>query len=339
MVAEDGGQWIIKKFHPGRSPDAGYLAAVRALIPVEPGFASGSGRRVLARTDVRGEGTGQQLAEWCAGTILMPKVAGIDWAAAADRLRTRSLALSREARALLCRNLARAIQQLERAGSSHRDLSTGNVYLDPSTLEIALIDWDSLYHPSLTMPANTTCGSLGYIAPFVYRGGAIDAATTWGPGADRFALAICCVEFLLMGPDSPLAGDGGMFTQEELRRGAGVNLDAARATLRREAPVAAQFFERALAATSYAACPTPVEWERLAEGIVGIDAAPPHLDAVPQSESEFLAFLKRIAPPPPVWPVPTLPPAPELARLLPRRRGGTPAPTAPPLPDDPWERR
>jgi serine/threonine protein kinase len=365
-VANDKSQWIIKKFHPGRSPDARYLQAIPHLLPVPGGFKAGKERRILVTADLSGGYCPKSLADWLAGTVLMPKINGVDWAAITDKLRTGDLVFSREVRAQLCRSLAQAIGELEKHHCAHRDLSGGNVYINERTWEVSLIDWDSMYHPTLLMPTNTTCGSLGYIAPFVWSAGNIDPRVTWGEGVDRFALSICCVEFLVISRGSPFAGDGGMFDQDELIHRSGRAIDEALSTLRRDFSDAALLFERAINAKSYAECPAAEEWYQFTDSVLGVNVVPPRLDEIPWSDDDFLAFLSRLTPPAPVWPAPPLPnpvdftdttqqreppkppihPAPPLPNPVDftdttqqREPPKPPIHPAPPLPDDPWSRR
>ena len=42
-----GHEWILKKFLPGRNPDSHYINSIQSLIPQESGFESGYRRLVL----------------------------------------------------------------------------------------------------------------------------------------------------------------------------------------------------------------------------------------------------------------------------------------------------
>ena len=129
-------------------------------------------------------------------TILMPLVRGSDWANVADKVRAGKINLTSEQRLLLCRNLSEKVSILERSNVSHRDLSSTNVFVDTNTWNVHLIDWDSIFHSSLTFPPNTTFGTNGYVAPFVRVNGSEDPHIRWRCGADRFSLAVLNVEFL-----------------------------------------------------------------------------------------------------------------------------------------------
>lgn len=162
-----------------------------------------------------------------------------------------------------CLALARLVESLERAGCTHRDISGGNLFIDPATDGVSLIDFDSLFHRDLAMPARTTCGTAGYIPAFM---GAVDAGDprgTWCVGGDRFAVSILSVEFLLMKPASPEQEDGSLFPQSELSARSGSAVQDARRELMSEWPNAVKLFDRALAATSSLDCPGPEEWRQL----------------------------------------------------------------------------
>ncbi len=347
-----GRVWILKKFLPGRTPDAQYVRAIRALVPQHPGFESGYQRRVLARASVAASPSAD-FDSWVENTILMPQVGGSDWAYIADRVREGALSLSREQRLLLCKSLSEKVRVLETNGLSHRDLSSTNIFIDTAAWEVHLIDWDSLFHPSLTIPPNTTYGTNGYVAPFVRAAGSEDPRVTWAPGADRFSLAVLNAEFLSVGQNSPVTGDGGLLDQDEIFARGGRGIDQTAAALRRDFPGALALFERALRADRFEQCPEPGEWIGLAAGVTA-----PSLKDVYDPQADFIKFiqtLQQVPPPPPApalddVPVPDFstrfvtddapagPPAPSLddvEEFDPRalKPPATPATPAPPAPD------
>jgi hypothetical protein len=282
--------WILKKFLPGRHPDTAYITAIQALIPVCVGFESGYQRRVLSAASI---GTANlpsgEFGSWIDNTILMPRVKGIHWAWIADKVREGTIDLKREQRLLMCHNLNQKLSTLEKSKLSHRDLSSTNVFIDTDTWDVHLIDWDSLYHPSLTMPPGTTVGTNGYIAPFVKVNGSEDARVTWSVGSDRFSLAILNVEFLTVERGSPLTGDGGLFDQDEIYRLGGAGINGITNRLQQNFPLAFHVFDKTLRAESFAACPSPEEW-------MGCETAPtaPSLKDVYDPQPDFLKFLHRL---------------------------------------------
>lgn len=255
--------WILKKFLPGRSPDVNYIRAIQALIPNKPGLESGYERRVLAPTDVSGAGYHTtDFADWLENTILMRMVSGDSWANLADTIRDGSRSFTVDERVSLCRKLSEKIQYLEQCDLSHRDLSSTNVFVDWRTLEVHLIDWDSLYHSTLTMPQNTTFGTTGYIAPFVKVNGTEVPQVSWTVRSDRFGLAMLNAEFLSLDTGSPLTGDGGAFDQDEIYSRGGPGIAAICDKVRVSCPAAVPLIERSLSASKFDECPGPGEWSR-----------------------------------------------------------------------------
>ncbi len=326
---DTGSEWIIKKFHPGRSPEPTYLQRVGSLLPQGDAFDSGTRRVILGPADTVGVRPGR-LAAWLDGTILMPRVSGLDWAGLADQIRSGQVSLDVRQRGHLGAALIAAVGSLESAGCAHRDLSCSNVYFEPDRLALSLIDWDGLYHSSLTMPDNTTCGTPGYVPPFVATSEGLDATKTWGPTADRFALAVILVEILAMERGSPLAEDGGLFDQRDLDRRAGASIRAATDAIRGRHPLAVALFQRALSADDNIACPAPDEWLGALPGI-GVPAPP--IESLGWDEADFLERLARMRPRSPLWPAPSLDDVPEPVFDVPRI---TQPPAPPALPADPF---
>ena len=297
--------WILRKFSPGRDPEIAYVRAIRNLVPHETGFESGSQRRILTSHAVgRGFAT-PEFADWIEKTILMPRVGGESWAGLADLVRDSTITLDEDARATICRSLARCVRGLERAGVSHRDLSNTNVFIDPATWNVHFIDWDSLYHPSLILPSNTTAGSLGYTAPFVMTAKGEDAGESWRPHADRFAMALLCTEFLMLHRGSPFTHEGGLFEQHDLYARNGPTVRKMQRDLSSRHPAIGRLFERALQAGTFAACPSPDEW--LAASPLAKQIKSPPLDRQ-GAMSRFDSYMRKLRePPPPAPPAPALP--------------------------------
>jgi serine/threonine protein kinase len=310
LKAEDGTTWILKRFHPGRTLDRRYLLSVQSLVPRADGFASGMDRRLLQPGDLQREPNcyyAGALTQWLDGTILMPRIPGVDWSSLADEIREGQAKLGRMERLLLCRNLAGLVAQLEQTGGAHRDISSGNVFILPGAWQVSLIDFDSLFHPSLAMPVTTTCGTMGYVAPFTWRNGAPDPQASWCPFADRYALSILCAEFLILDKGSPLTADGGMFDQEELKWRSGMGLANALARLNTEFPGAAPLFQQALQSSRFNQCPSPEDWHQFCVSTGRAAIAPPRLDDMEQVGDDFFQqILAKRCPPPPVWPAPSL---------------------------------
>jgi len=254
-----GGGWIAKKFHPNKSMDISYLKAVNSILPKHKAFRCGTERRMLTSASLKkepGNHYSATLAKWLEHVILMPQIEGVDWACLIGQIRDKEIVLSQSNRISLCRNLATLVRILEDNSISHRDLSNGNLFINPKTFEISLIDFDSLYHPSLTMPTATTVGSEGYIAPFVNPTRAI---STYCSQADRFALAILCVEFLILNPDSPYCHEGGIFDQKDINQRCGKTISYSENKLK-DYPQALKLFQSAIKSNSFQYCPSPKAW-------------------------------------------------------------------------------
>lgn len=330
MHADNSEECILKKFHPRMAPDRAYLEAVRSVLPDSPAFACGKERHVLSPGALQKAPQhyySSDLAAWVDNVVLMPRIAGVDWAGVAEEVRSGSLDLPQERRVQLCRALSEVVREMERKGCAHRDLSSGNVFIETSTWALILIDWDSAYHRGLTMPENTTCGTAGYTAPFAWDRGQLDACRTWHPHGDRFSLAILGAEFLCVSPDSPLTGEGGMFEQDEICRRSGPGIKSLTAQLNGQFPGAALLLERALRAGSYDECPAPEEWCEFCRRF-----APPALaEVAPVPATLFQDILSKRRPAAPIWPAPSLGDAPlDLTVASHWER------EAPDLPIDPW---
>lgn len=264
LVDDNDRGWVLKKFSPGTQPDPAYVEAIQALIPQGAGLESGFERKVLHSSSVSPVAyCDADLLSWIEGTILMRQVAAPTWAELAESIKDGSKVLPRIERLLLCRKLSEKVEWLESASLAHRDLAGANVMMDAVNVDVHLIDWDSLYHPTLAMPSGATCGTGGYIAPFVKVNGAGKAHVTWREGADRFSLAILNAELMAMSAGSTLASGGGLFEQEDLNQRSGRSVQEIRKSLLRTFPAAVKLLDAALTATSFDKCPRPSHWIEL----------------------------------------------------------------------------
>jgi len=330
LIDDKGNWWILKKFHETCSLDRPYLNQIASVLPTHDGFACGTQRQVLSQGMLQrahGYHHTKDLDHWLDGTILMPKVAGFDWASLADELRDGSRKLDEQQRVTLCANLTQLVGQLEAARCVHRDISTGNVFVDPTDWQVYLIDFDSLYHPTLAMPKATTCGTPGYAAPYAWNNGRMDPARTWCERADRYALALINTEFLLVGPGTELTGDGGIFDQDELRKRSGRGIDSIVKELRTRYPGAAKLLESAIHSSDFSECPSPQDWDSFCGGGPGVVFKAPSLSDMPEVPADLF---RQHRPAAPLWPAPKLPEMPPLwipespKIVIPRRRVSLP---------------
>jgi serine/threonine protein kinase len=278
--AQNGSPYILKRFHQNKQPETVYLTAVRSLLPSDRAFRCGKERLVLSKKSLKNAPdcyVTPQLAAYLENSLLMPQIEGMDWASFICQIRNGKKLLSRIERQTLCSRLAHVVKRMEDHSISHRDLSSGNVFIDPRTLDISLIDLDSLYHPSLKMPRMTTIGSEGYTAPFASPQ---NPAATFVPCAARFALAILSVEFLILDADSPCCHEGGLFEQNDLYKRQGKTLTYAVSRLKADHPDVLRRFTAALNSRCYRDCPAPQDWHF--NGAASLRASCPNAPSLPQ---------------------------------------------------------
>ena len=324
FIDDNGNWWILKKFHDNRNLDRSYLSRVSSVLPRDNGFTCGTQRQVLSRGALRqamGYHYSTELDTWLDGTVLMPRIAGLDWAALADEIRDGSVCLDEPQRVTLCRNLTRLVQLLEDYRCAHRDFSCGNVFIDSQTWQVYLIDFDSLYHPSLRMPRATTCGTTGYTPHHAWNNSSIDPRLTWCECADRYAMALINVEFLLMNPGIKTTGEGGIFDQDELRRQSGSGINSIIGQLKSEYPHAAQLLEATIHSSDCSDCPSPQDWNRCFITTPSLIPTPPSLgDFHRIPPRHYAKTLSRCRPAAPLWPAPSLSQMPMKIPRLPTTR-------------------
>ncbi len=311
FLKEDNGTiWILKKFRHDCMLNRDYLARIAGLLPGEQGFLCGTQRTILAAQDLTKSGSCyhcRPFAQWLEDTVLMPKVSGCDWGTLADDLRDGSLTLDEAQRQTWCSTLCNLVVALEKARCSHRDLSCGNVFLDLDTGTVYLIDFDSLFHPGLTMPVATTCGTAGYTAPYAWHGGNPDPRRTWCEGADRYALALLLTEILITVPGMDATGEGGLFDQNELRKRSGPGITAVLNRLQTKNPQAATLLQQTLASHHFGECPTPTQWNDLLGGCNQRSWVVPDLkDLCGPWSNDIAGILRQRRAPAPIRPTPGL---------------------------------
>jgi serine/threonine protein kinase len=266
LTADNNTQWILKQFLPARRPQPAYVAMVASCVPQAPAFRCCWQRRVLTAQDLTASEDGfwsEELGMWLDGAILMPRLSGRSWGELLFDLCDGRTSMSQAERLVIARQLAEAIMLLELADASHRDLSAGNILIEPGNGELHLIDWDSLFHPALQFQPNTTEGTSGYIAPWAIS----NAQNSWCPHADRFALAVCMAEILTVAPGSSLHGDGSLFEQASLGRDSR-KLDTLTSALQAVYPDAVDLFRNAWRAATFDECPSPADWLQILPELV-----------------------------------------------------------------------
>jgi serine/threonine protein kinase len=335
LIDENSNGWIVKKFHIGRDLNHNYLISVASLLPKDDGFIAGTKRQILSSATLKKVGDcyhNAKLSAWLNGTILMPKIPGFDWAALADDIREGKIQLQRAQRIEIARNLTSLVLALEKLNLCHRDISSGNTFIDTAFWLVYLIDFDSMYHPSLSMPKGTTCGTVGYAPPFAWQSNALDPRRTWCPCADRYALAVIIVEFLALDKNAPLTAEGGMFDQNELRSRSGKGIERIRRLLQKEWKQVSPLFEDAINSKDFASCPSPKDWQQVLETLPGAQSKPPRLEQLENiTPNDFQYILSKIRPAAPLWSTPKLSEMPTVELKLPQT-----VTVQVLLPDDPW---
>jgi serine/threonine protein kinase len=269
LESDTGNMWILKKLFKNKGLARSYLVPVGSLLPRHEGFIAGTERHILSADKLARAPQcyfSNDLASFLDGTILMPRILGMGWSGLADDIRDGQVQLSKQDRIVLLRNLIALITILEKSNCCHRDLSSGNVFIDTATWKVYLIDFDSLYHPSLVMPKTTTCGTTGYIPPYAWDGLGLDAKRTWCPHADRYTLGLLVIEFCVMDVRSPLTADGGMFDQDELRRRSGPGIESVKTSLRANWPTLLNLFQQTIDSRNFDSCPSPQGWQNVLNG-------------------------------------------------------------------------
>jgi len=336
-VCEAGEQLIVKKFNNGKELNTDYLNSVSALLPRHEAFRAGTNRQILSATMVKrasGYYYTAELSKCLDGTILMPRIDGLDWASVAEEIRQDRIPLDKNMRVKFAINLADLVAILEAHGCCHRDISSGNVFIILTSGMIYLIDFDSLYHPCLTIPKATTCGTAGYSPPFAWGIDGLDAKRTWCPYADRYAMAIIIVEFLTLDKGSPLTAEGGMFSQDELCARRGKSLENIRKLLVRNYPQIVQLFDSVINSRDFQTCPSPQDWQQSLEKIfLADDIKPPALNCIKDDYKEcFQKIISKVRPAAPLWPAPRLSDIPPINLELPKVSSFRIT-----LPPDPWK--
>ena len=310
LIDDYGNWWILKKFHNNCNLDLNYLLKVSKLLPSEEGFSCGKKRHILTRNAIQritGCHYSQELEKWLDGTILMPRINGYDWAALADDLRDGSIRLDASERLNLCLQLTHLIELLENQSCAHRDISCCNVFVEPHSKQVSLIDFDSLFHPSLKMPSATTCGTTGYTCHLSWQNGKPDPKKSWCINSDRYALALLIAEFLLMDSRSKITGDGGLFDQEELKKQSGKGIDAILLSLNSKYSTTAQLLKEAIISSSFQNCPSPKDWMSFFNTIPGLITLPPALSDFPEFSTEYFeSILNQQVKEAPIWQPPRL---------------------------------
>ncbi len=204
--------------------------------------------------------------------VLMPWIHGETW----QEFLLSGQVLSRQQCLSLARSLVSSLAAMEGSGIAHCDLAGPNVMIDAPTGNVALVDVDDLYAPTLPRPEKLPGGSPGYAHKTAPQG-------LWSPEADRFAAAILLAEMLTW--HDPVIRQQAF--GEQFFDPAEMQTDCPRfvlmlQTLQREyGETIAAAFRRAWESDTLAECPRLAQWSEWLNA----------LSEAPVSESEMAAPL------------------------------------------------
>jgi hypothetical protein len=247
--------------------------------------------------------------------ILMPWIEGQTWFDIVAAGLGGSAISDRDAALSTASSFVQVLAALEEHGVAHCDLSAGNVVVETTRSEVALVDVEDVYKPELSPPGSVPAGTPGY----QHR---TSPAGMWRPDADRFAGAILLAEMLAwFDPDVRAAAAGeSYFEPDELQKPGTARLGTLIRALRehRNGSALVGLLERAWTSDTLDACPPLSEWNRaLALARLGVTFGPPITPAEPRRGHVFWTAIKPAEPerprvqwnrssatPPPATPVP-----------------------------------
>ena len=246
-----GRSWALKVFNPNlREP--GLVALSRSLAPLakQPGLEACQ-RRVLTP---QGERELLQLQPDLLYALLMPWLEGQTW----SEIMTDRVSLTAAESLAVARDLASKLCSFEQQSLAHCDLSGGNlvVRLNQASPEVAFVDLEGLYTPSLARPKYVPAGSPGY-GPGRLHG------EQWGPEADRLSGAILIAEILTWcRPEIREASAAESFFEEDEVQRDCPRYQLLRTQLKTQwGEAVARMFDQAWQAKSPQECPTLGEWD------------------------------------------------------------------------------
>jgi serine/threonine protein kinase len=188
--------------------------------------------------------------------MMMPWIEGETWF---DHLNTREVITLDQSRAI-AESMAWVLYALEYNHLAHCDLSSGNVIVGTTGVDVQLIDVEDLYSPQLVPPPFVPLGTMGY------QHHAVPSASTgqWSPRGDRFAGAVLIAEMLAWAhPDIREAAHGeSYFAPEELHEYT-ERYDLLVDVLTMFHPGFAEAFEQAWRSRSLEECPPIETWYQL----------------------------------------------------------------------------
>ncbi|MBN1430735.1 MAG: hypothetical protein JXB07_20365 [Anaerolineae bacterium] len=190
--------------------------------------------------------------------VVMPWIEGETWF---DVLQNRQKVSLDQSRAL-AEHMAWVLYSLELNQMAHCDLSSGNIIVDPQSVQVNLVDVEDLYSPWLDPPPLVPAGSMGYQHKESAQNG------QWGPLGDRFAGIVLLAEMLGWAhPDVRKHAWGeSYFAPDELQQD-GERYQMLLRVLRIYDPGFAEAFEQAWRSEKMEGCPPLKTWYDLLDAL------------------------------------------------------------------------
>ncbi len=200
-------------------------------------------------------------------SVLMPWIQGTVWG---NLMLDPDPAMQPENYFQIAKTLIRVVNNLEKQGLAHCDLSNNNFIIVNGFSEIQLIDVEDMYAPDMPRPIpDISYGTIGYRTPWIAERG------LWGPESDRFSLAILCSEIIAWhNPEirENRSGNTSFFDEDEI----GEESDRFKLMTRyldSTNTALPGLLEKAWFAKEFAQCPPVSEWFEAVQKI-GADNAP-----------------------------------------------------------------
>ena len=215
--------------------------------------------------------------------VLMPWIEGTVWG---NLMLEPEPTLQSENYLQIAKTLTRVVNNLERQGLAHCDLSNNNFIIVNGYSEIQLIDVEDMYAPDMPRPIpDISYGTTGYRTRWIAEHG------LWGPESDRFAAAILCSEILVWHNQEireKRSGNTSFFDEEEIGEEC-ERFKLMTGFLDNTSKALPGLFEKAWFANDFSQCPPVTEWFEIIQKI-GSETAPEQEKSPPEVLSETIIF-------------------------------------------------
>ena len=186
--------------------------------------------------------------------VLMPWIEGMIWG---NLMLDPEPALQPDHYIQIAKTLTRVVNNLEKQGLAHCDLSNNNFIIVNGFSEIQLIDVEDMYAPDMPRPIpDVSYGTIGYRTRWIAEHG------LWGPESDRFATAVLCSEILVWHNQEireKRSGNTSFFDEEEIGED-NERFELMTGYLDQTNKALPGLFEKAWFAKDFSQCPPVAEW-------------------------------------------------------------------------------